>query len=107
MTLEAAGVSEAEEDVYRYLVTVSHASAADVAERTGLGPAETEAVLDALTRKGMASHTDVLPRQFRATPPDVALMPSLKRHADALDLARVEPRALPEPHGACGSRRKD
>ena len=27
MTLEAAGVSEAEEDVYRYLVTVSHASA--------------------------------------------------------------------------------
>ncbi|RDS66154.1 LuxR family transcriptional regulator [Streptomyces sp. M7] len=96
MTLEAAGVSEAEENVYRYLVTVSHASASDVAERTGLGPAETEAVLDALTRKGMASHTDLLPRQFRATPPDVALMPSLKRHADALDLARVEATSLLE-----------
>ncbi|GAB2787887.1 helix-turn-helix domain-containing protein [Streptomyces chlorus] len=96
MTLEAAGVPEAEESVYRYLVTVSQASAADIAVRTGLSPAEAEVVLDALTGKGMASHTDLLPRQFRATPPDVALLPGLKRHADALDLARAEATSLLE-----------
>ncbi|MFI6338868.1 helix-turn-helix domain-containing protein [Streptomyces sp. NPDC050535] len=94
MTLEAAGVSDAEESVYRHLVTAGQASARDVAERTGLSRAEAERVLDALTVKGMASHTDVLPRHFRATPPDVALLPRLKRNADALDLARAEATGL-------------
>ncbi|MGW6014976.1 helix-turn-helix domain-containing protein [Streptomyces sp. NPDC055210] len=94
MTLEAAGVSDAEESVYRHLVTAGQASAGDVAARTGLSPAEAEAVLDALAVKGMASHTDVLPRHFRATPPDVALIPRLKRNADALDLARAEATSL-------------
>ncbi|MDQ1032402.1 sugar-specific transcriptional regulator TrmB/DNA-binding CsgD family transcriptional regulator [Streptomyces umbrinus] len=94
MALEAAGVSEAEESVYRHLVTAGQASAGDVAARTGLSRAEAERVLDALAVKGMASHTDVLPRHFRATPPDVALMPRLKRNADALDLARAEATSL-------------
>ncbi|BCL32869.1 helix-turn-helix domain-containing protein [Streptomyces aurantiacus] len=98
MALEAAGVSEAEESVYRHLVTAGRASARDVAERTGLSPAEAERVLDALAVKGMASHTDVLPRHFRATPPDVALMPRLKRNADALDLARAEAARLLQVH---------
>ncbi|MGP4047927.1 helix-turn-helix domain-containing protein [Streptomyces sp. 2A115] len=90
MALEAAGVSDAEESVYRHLVTTGQASAEDVAQRIGLSPAEAERVLDALAIKGMASHTDVLPRYFRATPPDVALMPRLRANADALDLARAE-----------------
>ncbi|MFD5625899.1 MULTISPECIES: helix-turn-helix domain-containing protein [unclassified Streptomyces] len=94
MTLEAAGVSEAEETVYRHLVTAGQASARDVAERTGLSLAQAERVLDALAVKGMASHTDVLPRHFRATPPDVALLPRLKRNTDALDLARAEATGL-------------
>ncbi|WP_327394388.1 helix-turn-helix domain-containing protein [Streptomyces phaeochromogenes] len=94
MTLEAAGVSDAEESVYRHLVTAGQASAGDVAARTGLSRAEAERVLDALAVKGMASHTDVLPRHFRATPPDVALTPRLKRNADALDLARAEATSL-------------
>ncbi|MFJ4834962.1 helix-turn-helix domain-containing protein [Streptomyces sp. NPDC088747] len=94
MTLEAAGVSGAEETVYRHLVTAGQASARDVAERTGLSLAEAERVLDALAVKGMASHTDVLPRHFRATPPDVALLPRLKRNTDALDLARAEATGL-------------
>jgi sugar-specific transcriptional regulator TrmB/DNA-binding CsgD family transcriptional regulator len=98
LALEAAGVSEAEESVYRHLVTAGQASARDVAERTGLSPAQAERVLDALAVKGMASRTDVLPRHFRATPPDVALMPRLKRNADALDLARAEAASLLQVH---------
>ncbi len=98
MALEAAGVSEAEESVYRHLVTAGQASARDVAERTGLSPAQAERVLDALAVKGLASRTDALPRHFRATPPDVALMPRLKRNADALDLARAEAASLLQVH---------
>ncbi|MFF2999791.1 helix-turn-helix domain-containing protein [Streptomyces sp. NPDC057950] len=94
MSLEAAGVSVTEEFVYRHLVTTGRATAREVAERTGLSHAEAEQALDTLAAKGMASHTDVLPRHFHATPPDVALMPRLKRNADALDLARAEATSL-------------
>ncbi|GGX85371.1 helix-turn-helix transcriptional regulator [Streptomyces fructofermentans] len=94
MALAAAGVSETEEAVYRHLVTTDRATADDVAKRTGIDPAEVRRVLGALAAKGMVSHTDVLPRQFRATPPDVALMPRLKQNADALDLARSEAAGL-------------
>lgn len=61
MSLEAAGVSVTEEFVYRHLVTTGRATALEVAERTGLSHAEAEQALDALSAKGMASHTDVLP----------------------------------------------
>ncbi|MDH6589783.1 sugar-specific transcriptional regulator TrmB/DNA-binding CsgD family transcriptional regulator [Streptomyces sp. SAI-133] len=90
MTLGPAGVSDAEESVYRHLMTVSQASAEDIASHTGLSLVAAAAVLDALAAKGMASHTDTLPRHFRATPPDVALLPRLRQNADALDVARAE-----------------
>ncbi|MGI5440944.1 helix-turn-helix domain-containing protein [Streptomyces shenzhenensis] len=90
MALEAAGVSDIEESVYRLLVTSGQASVTDVALRTGLDEAEAAGVLKALAAKGMAAHADGLPSDFRATPPDVALLPRLKRRAEALDLARAE-----------------
>lgn len=98
MALEAAGVSDVEESVYRLLVTSGGASGSEVARRTGLDRAEANRVLNTLAAKGMASHTDGLPRFFRATPPDVALLPRLKRTADALDLARVEAAELVEAY---------
>ncbi|WP_280855139.1 LuxR family transcriptional regulator [Streptomyces sp. SAI-041] len=90
MTLGPAGVSDTEESAYRHLMTVSQASAEDVASHTGLSLTEAAAALDTLAAKGMASHTDTLPRHFRATPPDVALLPRLRQNADALDVARAE-----------------
>ncbi|WP_416986295.1 helix-turn-helix domain-containing protein [Streptomyces sp. T028] len=98
MALGAAGVSDVEESVYRLLVTSGGASAADVARRAGLDHAEAGRVLGMLAAKGMASHTDGSPRLFRATPPDVALLPRLKRSADALDLARAEATSLLEAY---------
>ncbi|MCX5095127.1 LuxR C-terminal-related transcriptional regulator [Streptomyces sp. NBC_00365] len=94
MTLEAAGVTDAEESAYRILVTMSNASAGDFAIRSDATVAEAEQTLEALTAKGLASHTDGSPRLYRATPPDVALMPRLKRNADALDQARATATAL-------------
>ncbi|MDN3027543.1 LuxR family transcriptional regulator [Streptomyces sp. S.PB5] len=89
MTLEAAGVTGAEESAYRILVTMGGASADDFATRAGLVVTEAERTLRALTAKGLASHTDATPRLYRPTPPDVALMPRLKQQADALDHARA------------------
>lgn len=94
MTLEAAGVTDAEESAYRILVTMSNASADDFAIRSDVTTVEAEQTLKALTAKGLASHTDGSPRLYRATPPDVALMPRLKRNADALDQARATTTAL-------------
>jgi sugar-specific transcriptional regulator TrmB len=96
VTLEAAGVSDAEESAYRVLVTMGRASAHDFAVRSGLGITDSEQILTALTAKGLASHTDGIPRIYRATPPDVALMPRLKQQADALDHARATATGLLE-----------
>ncbi|GGT33710.1 transcriptional regulator [Streptomyces chromofuscus] len=98
LTLEAAGVTGTEETIYRLLVDVGRASAQDVADRLGLQPAETQRLLTALASKGMVSQNDVLPRQYVATPPDVALLPRLKRSAEALDLARAEAAGLLETY---------
>ncbi|MFJ4923817.1 helix-turn-helix domain-containing protein [Streptomyces sp. NPDC088725] len=96
--LEAAGLTSAEETVYRLLVTMSTASADEIAEHTELTPGETERVLAALIAKGLASGTERAPRTFAATPPDVALLPQLQRKSDALDQARAEVTGLLETY---------
>ncbi|MGW1799049.1 helix-turn-helix domain-containing protein [Streptomyces sp. NPDC001984] len=96
--LEAAGVSDVQESVYRLLVTTGRATVADVVQRMALPHGETVRVLDALTAMGLASHTDGTPRVYRAVPPDVALLPRIKSGADALDLARVEAARLIETY---------
>ncbi|SCF65052.1 LuxR family transcriptional regulator [Streptomyces sp. Ncost-T10-10d] len=98
MALEAAGVSPEEESVYGLLVTSGRATTADLGRRAGLTEPEAERILTSLTSKGLASHTDATPRVFRAVPPDVALLPRLRRSADALDLARTEATRLVESY---------
>lgn len=87
--LEAAGLTPAEEAVYRLLVTTPAVSAAEIAEQSGLAPGDIARILAALTAKGLASGTDRAPHSFAATPPDVALLPHLQRQSDALDQARA------------------
>ncbi|MFB7325055.1 MULTISPECIES: helix-turn-helix domain-containing protein [unclassified Streptomyces] len=96
--LEAAGVSHAQESVYRLLVTSGRATVDDIVQRTALPRDETVRVLDMLTTMGLASHTDGAPRVFRPVPPDVALLPRIKSGTDALDLARVEAARLIETY---------
>ncbi|MFF8882898.1 helix-turn-helix domain-containing protein [Streptomyces flaveolus] len=96
--LEAVGVREPAESVYRLLVASGRASADQLAQRTGMDPACIVHALDSLTTIGLVSHTDGEPRLFRAVPPDVALLPRIKSSADALDLARVEAARLIESY---------
>ncbi|MFD4611821.1 helix-turn-helix domain-containing protein [Streptomyces sp. NPDC058440] len=88
--LELAGLSPDEEAIYGLLVTSGRAAAADLAQRSGLTDSQARRILDSLTSKGLASPTDDTPRLYQAAPPDVALLPRLKRSADELDLARRE-----------------
>ncbi|RBM04864.1 LuxR family transcriptional regulator [Streptomyces sp. PT12] len=87
--LEAAGLSGDEEAVYRLLVAVESATPDDAAGRTGLNADYVERVLSALERKGLVSRVGREPLAFAASPPDVALLPRLKRQTDALDQARA------------------
>ncbi|MFE3164041.1 helix-turn-helix domain-containing protein [Streptomyces sp. NPDC059224] len=86
--LEAAGLTAVEETVYRLLVGAVTASARQLAEQSELPQDTLEAVLTALTGKGLASPTDHVPPQYSAVPPDVALLPRLQRRTDELDKAR-------------------
>ncbi|MFI1393615.1 helix-turn-helix domain-containing protein [Streptomyces sp. NPDC020681] len=106
MVLQEAGLSTSEEGVYRILVTLASATAREVSQRSDLGPGETEAVLSALERKGLASSVGGTPRRFTATPPDVALLPQLRQRADALEQARVAVGDLVETYRS-NTRRRD
>ncbi|GHA72219.1 transcriptional regulator [Streptomyces tendae] len=98
MVLEIAGLSPDEESVYALLVAFGRAGAADLAERAGMPVERMHHVLESLTAKGLASPTDGTPRLHQAAPPDVALLPRLKRSAEALDLAQHEAARLIESY---------
>ncbi|MFC8083610.1 helix-turn-helix domain-containing protein [Streptomyces sp. NPDC057340] len=98
MVLEIAGLSPDEESVYALLVDFGRAGAADLAERDGMPVERMHRVLQSLTAKGLASPTDGSPPLYQAAPPDVALLPRLKRSADALDLAQHEAARLIESY---------
>ncbi|WP_329132461.1 TrmB family transcriptional regulator [Streptomyces sp. NBC_01476] len=105
MALQAAGITEAEEAVYRLLVTTDSASAEEMADRSELLPDEIRAALAGLVAKAMVSPTDGRPPRYRANPPDVALLPQLQRRSDALDLARSATAGLLETYRAATRRR--
>ncbi|MGW8983318.1 helix-turn-helix domain-containing protein [Streptomyces parvus] len=88
--LEIAGLSPDEESVYGLLVASGRASVSDLAERAGLTAPRTGEVLEALTTKGLASPADGPTHLYMAAAPDAALLPRIRRSADALDLARHE-----------------
>ncbi|MGW0583278.1 helix-turn-helix domain-containing protein [Streptomyces sp. NPDC002920] len=96
--LEAVGVPEPAESVYRLLVASGRATADDIGRRTRMDPTAVGRALDTLTSMGLVSHTDGEPRAFGAVPPDVALLPRIKSSADALDRARVEAARLIESY---------
>lgn len=96
--LQPADVTPEEETVYKLLVTAGAGTAASLAPSTGIGVAATEDALLSLTAKGLADHDSISPRQFRAAPPDVALLPRLQRSTDALEQARLETSRLIETY---------
>ncbi|MEV6781289.1 helix-turn-helix domain-containing protein [Streptomyces sp. NPDC051098] len=100
MTLEVVGLSGAPESVYRLLVSLGEMSVNEVVGRVDLSRLAVVSALESLAEQGMISVTDGIPLLYRATPPDVVLVPQLKRHAEALDLARTEVTELVQAYQA-------
>ncbi|MGW0877096.1 helix-turn-helix domain-containing protein [Streptomyces sp. NPDC002755] len=88
--LEAVGVTDTEEAVYRLLVTSGSLVASEVIRRTGLPAASVGPALESLMTQGLVIATENHPRFYQAVPPDVALLPRVKASSDAVDLARAE-----------------
>ncbi|MFF4170793.1 helix-turn-helix domain-containing protein [Streptomyces sp. NPDC001744] len=108
--LEAAGVGAEEERVYRFLVEVREARAAEVAERLGLGADRAREVLASLHDKGLAGRMDAVAagdaERYVPVAPDTALRPLLLRGHEALEWARRGVEQLAEEYRA-GGRRHD
>ncbi|GAA3448285.1 TrmB family transcriptional regulator [Dactylosporangium matsuzakiense] len=91
----------AEQRVYRLLVRLVVAGAADLADRAELPLAEAARLLESLRSKGLARGGPV----FEALPPDVALGDVLLRRQRSLDSARRVVAGLTEEYRATTRRR--
>jgi sugar-specific transcriptional regulator TrmB len=102
--LEDGGLLTArEEQIYRFLVRLSTARTAEIADLASVPLAEVTALLETLQVKGLATATT--DGVFRALPPDVALGDALLRRQSALDAARQAMSALSEEYRAQTRRR--
>ncbi|MCW3843846.1 TrmB family transcriptional regulator [Micromonospora yasonensis] len=105
--LDVIGLSPDEEQLYRCLVRLTTARAAELAERLGRSPAEVLAQLDALRAKGLVLPTGSAPdAPLRPLAPDVPLGEALLRRQEALEAARAAVTQLTEEYRA-GMRRHD
>ncbi|HET7307355.1 MAG TPA: helix-turn-helix domain-containing protein [Gammaproteobacteria bacterium] len=86
-TLEVLGVGEAEERVYRRLLSFPRSKASDIAHALSLPTTTAQRLLEAIESKGLATHTPERPRRYIASAPDIALEPLALRHQE--DLQRV------------------
>lgn len=87
--------------MYRLLVATGTASAQDISGRSALDVVTARMLLRALEHKGLASAAEDSPDSpewFTAVPPQVALMPRLQRHFDALEQTRAAVYELAETH---------
>lgn len=100
---EGLPLTSAEEETYRLLVGLAHATAHQLAGVSGSSVEDTDDVLRRLLAKGLVMAQEPGP-VFRALPPDVALSATLMRHQESLDAARVMVAALSEEFRAGASR---
>ncbi|MEU0037679.1 helix-turn-helix domain-containing protein [Streptomyces sp. NPDC006333] len=87
--LDLMGLTADEGEVYRQLVVAGTASAEEISGRSSLTTSATQGLLLALEARGLVCAVEEGPGWFAAIPPEVALVPRLQRHSDALEQARA------------------
>jgi len=88
--LEALGIAEPEERVYEALLDRPDATLSDLERELNLPPRILQRLLDALERKGLATHTSGQPRRYVPASPDIAVEALVLRRQDELRRARAE-----------------
>jgi len=88
--LEALGIAEPEERVYEALLDRPDATLSELERELNLPPRKLQRLLDALERKGLATHTSGQPRRYVPASPDIAVEALVLRRQDELRRARAE-----------------
>ncbi|HEY9354155.1 MAG TPA: helix-turn-helix domain-containing protein [Nocardioides sp.] len=88
--LDALGLDNLEETVYRQLVAAPSANLEELAEAADLDTYAVSAVLSALEGKGLVARASAGQDRYVASPPAVALGALLVQHQDELRRAQVE-----------------
>lgn len=89
LSLSVLGIAPLEEAVYRLLLRLPGATAAELAERMGCPLAQVEALVQELERKGFATHAPEREPRLFAAPPDLAVEALLLLRQKELQLARL------------------
>jgi sugar-specific transcriptional regulator TrmB/DNA-binding CsgD family transcriptional regulator len=92
--LENLGISEAEERVYRWLLTHRGASALEAARELTLAAPKAQRLLESIEGKGLATHTPERPRRYIPSSPDVALEALISQRQKGLQDARLAAQEL-------------
>lgn len=82
--LDVIGVDEQGEQAYRWLLSNSGATAADVARAFVTTPGKIQRVLDAIETKGLITHSPQRPRRYIPVSPDIALKALALQHQERL-----------------------
>ncbi|CAL9595088.1 helix-turn-helix domain-containing protein [Streptomyces sp. enrichment culture] len=101
--LAAIGLDETHESAYRALVAVGAADVPDLARRLVLGETDTERVLRALERHGLAAQSPARPGRWVAAPPGVALGALLTQRRHELERAELAAALLAEEYRAAAA----
>jgi sugar-specific transcriptional regulator TrmB/DNA-binding CsgD family transcriptional regulator len=104
--LEAIGLDDDQERVYRAVLTMYRARPAVVAERLGLGVDTVAGTLSSLHDLGLLSKAAPDRPEYTPVPPDAAFGPLLLRRQEALEAARGSVHELVEAYRD-GERRRD
>ncbi len=86
--LAVLGIDDLEERVYRYLLTHSGATAADVAKGLSMTQSQTQRSMDGVVAKGLATHTPERRRRYIPSPPDLAIGLLILQHQGNLKRAQ-------------------
>ncbi|MGK2876565.1 MAG: helix-turn-helix domain-containing protein [Nocardioides sp.] len=105
MALDALGLPEIHERVYRTLVELSAASVEEVAPRCRVTVAEADSVLTDLSSRGMVTRSRLDGTRFIPSPPDVALAALLVERQEALRRAGIQIAELSAAYATSGGRR--
>jgi predicted DNA-binding transcriptional regulator len=87
--LNAIGIADAEESVYRLLLERSGLKAAELARSLGIQPQRVRDALDQLERAGLVSRVAGRPVRYTAAPPDIALGILILRRQEELERTRL------------------
>jgi hypothetical protein len=105
--LEALGISEVEERVYRVLLAHRMATVQDLANLLTLSPRRTQRLIDGIEAKGLASHSPEQPRRYIAAPPELAIDALIMQRQAVLERARTTiPELKEHVAGAVGGERE-